>query len=56
MTGELRLGEAAELLNVSKPFVATLVDRGELQAHIVDGEPRLLLHHALTYKRARMVD
>ena len=45
--------QAAELLNVSERYLATLLERGALPVHDMEGERRVKLGDLLTYKRTR---
>jgi len=47
---EVTTQQAAELLNVSRPYVIGLVDKGELSARMVGNQRRLPLDAVLTYK------
>lgn len=48
---ELTVSEAADVLNVSPPFLDSLVEQRELTIYGVGDERRLLLREVLDYKR-----
>jgi excisionase family DNA binding protein len=49
---ELTTAEAAEILNVSRPFVIKLIDEKTLPCRMVGSHRRLLLKDVIDYKRA----
>ena len=48
---EITTQQAAELLNVSRPYLVGMIEKGILAARMVGGEHRLPLRQVLAYKR-----
>ena len=51
---EITTQQAADLLNVSQPYLIEMIDRGELSVHLVDNQRRLPLIEVLEYKKENL--
>ena len=54
MTNEIDLDEAAALLNTTRQFICTLIERSDLPARYADGQAKIPRDRALAYQEAKL--
>lgn len=45
--------QAADMLNVSRPYLVALIDRGDIEHHMVGRHRRIKAEHLFEYKKKR---